>query len=740
MDGNFGTIVRRFGISNGVVVPSPANIAVTEPPAALGARSSRGSLYILVEVLGGLPDPAYTIACLTKIIQEQYYQTSGSTTGAITAGLKAANEWLFEENLSAPREERGAAGVSCAVLRDGQLFLGQIGPALAYLLQADGLRYFPEGSPWLPQAIPSDAERAVWPPMGVRRVVDPLLYHAVVDAGDTLVLASAALARYAANSVIAEALIPGPVQAAGELEAIAQGRDVNALIVGLEPAEIAVLEEGGSDAAPYADWAEPEAKAPAGRTQAHPQRPALPDMGRAAVAVGERLRAAALAVVRSVRSILPARRPTAGGQAVRRAPSRPAHAARGNTQLIALLALLVPVLIAAIVLISRFQFERSRRAEVASLLQQAIEVQESVIDIAQPEGQRVALQEALSLIDQALQVSPEDQTAQGMRLQVMDKLDEASRVQRLYTLWELDNLGEDVAGSLKPARIIVHGTDIFVLDRAANRAYHRTLSPAGDTLEVPGPEGPLVAKGEQLGSITVGDLVDMVWMPAGGARQTSTLLIVERNGSALEWDASQGLSVLPVADSAAWRKPQAIGAFGGNLYLLDPQQNRIAKYLPTGEGYTDPPVDYLTSPGEVDLTGAVDMGIDGHIYTLLADGTIQKFLSGESQLFEVTGLDQPLANPVAMCVSGEDETEGYIYVADAGLARVVQFTKQGEFIRQFKAPEGAAQLDHVRGLYVDEATQRMYLASGSMLYMAPLAQTAPVVPTATPESAAGAGN
>jgi len=176
------------------------------------------------------------------------------------------------------------------------------------------------------------------------------------------------------------------------------------------------------------------------------------------------------------------------------------------------------------------------------------------------------------------------------------------------------------------------------------------------------------------------------------------------------------------------------GAYSGNLYLLDPQQNRIIKYLPTVAGYTDPPLDYLVSATSVDLSGAVDMAIDGNIYVLLADGSILKFLSGIQQAFRIVDLDTPLKNPVAIAVSGEDDAHGYIYVADAGLARVVQFTKHGEFIRQFKAAEGQTQLDQLRGLLVDEAGQRMYLTSGSRLYMAPLSQSWRPAPSATPQS------
>jgi hypothetical protein len=728
MDARFDTVIRRFGISKGVVLEHPQNVSVTEAAAAPGLRRGRGSLYVLIEVLGGLPDPAYTVARLAEVIHDQYYQATGSITGAIGAGLRAANEWLFEENLNSQRERRGVAGVICAVLRGGDLYLGQIGPSLAYLLQVDGLRRFPEDSPWLRQPIPSDEERAASPPLGVRRVIAPQFYHATVDAGDVFMLASPIVARLAAGELIADALGQDPDLAREKLLALAYDREVNVLIATLQARPMPAAVPPPEPARP-GEVAEPAPGRSPGRLG--PLRTSVPGLDRAWQALGQLLHSTGLGLAGFLRRLLPRSAPR--GRAGRpRAPGRPQG--RSSARVLALLALLVPVLVIAIVLATRYQYEQLRRAQVADLLRQAGEARLRALVVAHRSAQREALEQTIALVDEALALAPDEPTALALRQQALDELDAASNVQRLYTIWHLADLGTEYTGSLEPARIVVHGSDIFVLDRVDHRLHYRLLNPAGDALEVPGPEAPLVQRGEYHGAITVGDLVDMVWMPPGGERTAANLVIVERNGSLLDWDPARGLQVLPIADSAGWRKPQAIGGFAGHLYLLDAQQNRIMKYAPTADGYTSPPVDYFATPGEVDLTAAVDMAIDGRIYVLLADGTILKFLAGQPQPFRIADLDVPLRNPVAMFVTGEDDARGYVYVADAGLARVVQFTKQGEFVRQFRAAEGHTQLDHVRGLFVDEATQRMYLVSGPTLYMAPLSQVPRPTQTATPAS------
>ncbi len=739
MDARFRTVIHRFGISKGIPQERPLNITVVEGASLLAPRRNRGSLYILVEVLGALPDPDYTVKRLADVIRTEYYKATGSITGGIGAALRAANDLLFEENLSSAREERGVAGVSCAVLREGELYLGQLGPALAYLAQADGLRRFPEESPWLRQAVPTNAERAASPPIGVRRVVEPAFYHATMAEGDTLVLASPALARMTTSRMVAEAVALGGPDAAEQLLKLAAGRDLSVLMVTLEaggqvpawadeeeePTEVEVapreeeVEEQPETLQPRPPLTVPRSpRVGAGSRQGYERAPSQKRPG----------------LLEVLRSLLPDRPPQ--GQAVRRTRVAGGPRRRTNGRTVALLATLVPILVVLLVVVTRCQYDRSRRLQVENLLRQAEEARTAGVNSGQKATLREGLQRAIGLIDQALVVAPQEGKALRLRQEMADQLDEASSVQRLYTLWELADFAAAADSPAQPTQIIVRAPEVFVLDRGTSRVYRRMLSPAGDALEPLAADAVLVQKGETRGAIVVGELLDMVWMPPGGERKTENLLILERNGSLLQWDASQGITVLPVADSAAWKKPQAAGAYSGNFYLLDPIQNRILKYVPKAGGYTAPPVDYLPNPPPGDLSGAVDMAIDGHIYVLLADGTILKFLMGNPQPFHMSDLDMPLSNPVAIAVTGEDEAHGSLYVADAGLARVVQFTKQGEFVRQYKAGDGQATLAKLHGLFVDEGKQRIYLTSGSKLYMAPLAQAGPgLVPTETATSA-----
>ncbi len=145
-------------------------------------------------------------------------------------------------------------------------------------------------------------------------------------------------------------------------------------------------------------------------------------------------------------------------------------------------------------------------------------------------------------------------------------------------------------------------------------------------------ENPVIIKqGDQVGDVVVGELLDITWVPAGGGRQTSNLVILDKKGMLYDYSPTFGVKHRPLADTAKWLFPQAVHGFYGNLYVLDTHLNQILKYLPTtaDNGYSSSPLDYLGSKAKVDLSGAVDIAIDGSIYVLYANGTITKFLNGE---------------------------------------------------------------------------------------------------------------
>jgi hypothetical protein len=230
----------------------------------------------------------------------------------------------------------------------------------------------------------------------------------------------------------------------------------------------------------------------------------------------------------------------------------------------------------------------------------------------------------------------------------------------------------------------------------------------------------LVSRGDQVGNVVVGDLVDMVWMPTGPDRQKASLLILESGGSILDYDpATTQLIPLQVAASETWRYPKLVGSHSGRFYLLDSSANKILRYDPTPDGYNSPPFDWLQT--EVDLAGVVGMAIGDSIYLLYADGAIRKFSTGEADTFDISDWDTPPSNPTSIFTRPPAETR-WIYVADRGNSRIVQASKEGQFKQQFRVADATASesgdpLAGATDLFVDEIAGQAYLLSGRELYL-----------------------
>ncbi|QQS59526.1 hypothetical protein IPN35_01380 [Candidatus Peregrinibacteria bacterium] len=111
------------------------------------------------------------------------------------------------------------------------------------------------------------------------------------------------------------------------------------------------------------------------------------------------------------------------------------------------------------------------------------------------------------------------------------------------------------------------------------------------------------------------------------------LVFVTENGSVFEWQNGQVIS----ADTAdkTWKTASDIGVFSKFLYFLSPSDNQIWKYERRESGFTIPE-GWITDE-TVNISDAISFAIDGSVFVLLKDGTIQKYHRGESQPYEVKG-------------------------------------------------------------------------------------------------------
>jgi len=157
-----------------------------------------------------------------------------------------------------------------------------------------------------------------------------------------------------------------------------------------------------------------------------------------------------------------------------------------------------------------------------------------------------------------------------------------------------------------------------------------------------------------------------------------------------------------------WAGEILIFSFAGNIYVLEKGAGSIGRFV-RGETRFSDKSEWLASGVSSDFSQAVDWVIDGAIWILKDDGTIEKYLQGNPQSFSGKGASPEVEKPKAIFAS--DETR-FLYVLEPDKNRVVVFTKEGEFAAQYLSEN----LKDMKDLVVSESRGKAFLLKGDKLY------------------------
>jgi hypothetical protein len=712
------TSVSQVALLGGGRNERPSGILVEQPTSRFGRGRSLGDLYVLVDVSG--PERDATAQQIAETIRDTYYGRRGSITAGLQQGLQEANTLLFEENRNSLPSERRTAGASCVVLRDNDLFVAQAGPAVLYLAKEGQVSRLPEASPWLDGFPPEEMDATS---LGERREANTFLFHTPVSGGETILLTCCDLAQQIKSSDWSQLLALRPVEAVLEgVLATIKGRDLSALAIRLgdespQPAPAASAGDAGQDVA-LANVGQRTS----GRVTDLGPGEWLRRAGQAALSL---LASIWLGLTSLLRSMMPEKRgptPAATSKAsaapvrkkrvVRRRPSRSDPAQK----ILMGVAIAIPIIVGIVVVVTLVQRGQAQRAELDALWQEANARWDQAQAVTETAAVREHLIAAQQNLEQILEGWPEDIEAQDLKSKVQSRLDVINQVRRVDGIGELASYEGDAILS----RIVVQGTHIFVLDRGNDRVYHHQLdADLQPTLRTGTEETVLVSKGNQVGGVLVGDLVDMAWMPVGNNRQKSSLVILESGGALLDYDPTTGeLLALEVAATDQWQFPELVGSHSGRFYVLDSSANKIWRYNPTPDGYSAPPDEWLQE--EIDLAGVIDMAIGDSIYLLYANGQIRKLTLGQVDSFSISDWDAPPRNPTALFARPSEETQ-WLYLGDRGNSRIVQASKEGSFRQQFRVADTQIEqsgdpLAQLSNLFIDEIGGYAFVLSGNKLY------------------------
>ena len=205
-------------------------------------------------------------------------------------------------------------------------------------------------------------------------------------------------------------------------------------------------------------------------------------------------------------------------------------------------------------------------------------------------------------------------------------------------------------------------------------------------------------------------IVDGAWFS-----RFQTLVFLMSGNSVMEWASGQAIS-MKTDDPKGWVNGKAISAYLRFLYVLSPENKQIYKYERLNNRYSAP-VEYNVNG---DLTGALDMTIDGNVYVLKEGGIIVKLFRGESQSFVIRKAPEGLLKDSTRLYKVTDRN---FYVLDPSHARIIVLTDGGptgesSYLKQYVL-EGE-QIGELKDLYVDPDETHLYVTDEKRIYVVDL--------------------
>ena len=634
-------------------------------------------LFVVSEAEG--PDAAEACAWLPDKLIQELDGSRLSVTGRLQEGLKRVHEALLQENRQSLPEHRTLVGSVCAYLRGVDLYLAHAGPTIACVVGPQSQRRLAPapGNPSAPLGCPEPPQ--IW------------VRHHRLRPGETLVMASSGLA---------------PVGQESRALASFQGR--------LEDGMIAVYRRvhgnrafGALAVDPRLDGATVSfAPSP---TAAFVPESMRPPLSTAPYSYGQRSASPGLPPSQSVET------PPAPGLGLsidlKGPPRRVSRWARSLFPPQALLALtglfLAGGLLFAAQSVAQGMGQQTRDRAVAQI-QQAGGLMQQARTAPTANQQRRLLIEALERLDAAQKNDPGHPDVVPLSNQIRGDLRSMDASYPLHDLRSVLDFSAIIGNPTQLRDLVHHQNTLYLLEKVDDRVFQVPLSGLQGDGSPPIPT-PL----PQTEEIARRNLVKLLWLPAGSVWPRDSLFALDEYRGLQELRLGEEPRPLPLRGAQEWASFQTAAGFNGSLFILDPRESQVWRYVPTDNGFDSERQPALPSS---DLRDAVDLLVDGDFYVLLRTGTILKFSKDGAEPFTQDGLDRPLKNPATF--AGGVDTRG-IYVADTGNKRIVVFDKQGgRFLRQFPLEA----LPQIHGLWVDETGGRLVMISDSSLYLATLPQ------------------
>ena len=390
----------------------------------------------------------------------------------------------------------------------------------------------------------------------------------------------------------------------------------------------------------------------------------------------------------------------------------PTPASGGRARLLITLAVLIMLLVPALI----FAVGQQRAPDDAINGENYLQISETALDNAWRalnNGDEITAREMFLKAEENLQLAipllGHSEQADQLLTEIELGLADVMKSHYLYQLFDpLVRFPEDA----EPSRVLVAGDNIFVLDQGRQQVDRYEMDALHEF--VPDPTAETVIKGGMtVDGATIANMIDMTWQPIiTGYEERPKLVVLDQNNQLFSFDQRvDGVQSMAIGQPAVLQSPSQIENFLGRTYLADEGAKQIFRY--DAGGLSDAPAGWFPDDARPYMSGLLAMTIDGDIWLLNSEGTLIRYNAGEQVPFSLDQGAIRADEPVDMVLGSQ--VDGSIYIADAAHDRILVFDKDGTYRYQLIASEGDPLAD-LRGLFLDEVNDKIYILTKSALY------------------------
>jgi len=211
--------------------------------------------------------------------------------------------------------------------------------------------------------------------------------------------------------------------------------------------------------------------------------------------------------------------------------------------------------------------------------------------------------------------------------------------------------------------------DLAVENKGATGAFMSTVAEDGARVAIYDPQGfvyVLDLEKKSLEKQVVRNISNIVDVTIGG----DDLYVLRSVDRAVARVADDGSALTVVKRDDAWKGPQQIVYYSGNLYVLDPSAKQIHRYGGTSDGFGDNTAYFK---GEPEIGSAENFAIDGSIYLVLESGIV-KYTSGLQD-----GFDPQLPSGASVRSVVASTSLDSLYVWDKQNGKIYALSKTGGY-------------------------------------------------------------